>query len=46
MFLSQPNLLRLNICERNHEDVKEEHDRSICEINMNEEHDRIVYLFV
>ena len=46
MFLSQSNLFRLNICERNHEDVNEEHDRSVREIKMNEERDRIAHLFV
>ena len=45
MFLSPPNLLHLNICEKNHEDVNEEHNLSIRE-NMNEERDQITHLFV
>ena len=46
MFLSQPNLLHLNFCERYHENVNEEHDRSIRETKMNEDRDRIAHLLV
>ena len=46
MFLSRSNLLRLNICERNYENVNEEHNRSVREIKINEERDRIAHLFV
>ena len=46
MFHSQPNLLSLNICERNHEVVNEEHDRLVHEMKINEERDRITHLFI
>ena len=32
IFLFQPNVHCLNICERNHENINEEHDHSICEM--------------
>ena len=45
IFLFQPNLFCLNICERNHENVNEEHDHSVHEMKMNEERDKIAHLF-
>lgn len=42
---SSKNLLRINICERNHKDVNEEHNFLIHKMKMDEERDRIAQLF-